>query len=42
MRNRLIYAYFDVDMALMCETIQTDLPPLVLLLDGLLALDKDS
>jgi uncharacterized protein with HEPN domain len=40
MRNRLIHAYFDVDMALVYETIQTDLPPLVLLLDGLLALVK--
>jgi uncharacterized protein with HEPN domain len=25
MRNRLIHAYFDVDLALVCETIQTHL-----------------
>jgi uncharacterized protein with HEPN domain len=40
MRNRLIHAYFDADLALVCETIQTDLPPLVSRLDGLLALDE--
>jgi uncharacterized protein with HEPN domain len=37
MRNRLIHAYFDVDLALVCKTIRTDLLPLVLRLVGLLA-----
>ena len=41
MRNRLIHAYFDVDMALVFETTQTDLPLLVRRLEGLLALKEE-
>lgn len=36
MRNRLIHAYFDVDLARVCDTIQTDLPPLIALLQEIL------
>ena len=41
MRNRLIHAYFDVDLARVCDTIQMDLPPLVAQLEGILALDLE-
>jgi uncharacterized protein with HEPN domain len=41
MRNRLIHAYFDVDIALVCETIRTDLPPLVSRLERILAAAED-
>ena len=29
MRHRLIYAYFDVDLERVCDTIAVDLPPLI-------------
>lgn len=29
MRNRLIHAYFDVDLDRVWDTVQDDLPPLV-------------
>ena len=29
MRNRLIHAYFDVDLDRVWDTIMTDLPPLI-------------
>lgn len=41
MRNRLIHAYFDVDMALVFETVHTDLPQLVGRLERLLALEEE-
>jgi uncharacterized protein with HEPN domain len=28
MRNRLVHAYFDVDLGLVCDTLEGDLPPL--------------
>ncbi|MGH8246995.1 MAG: HepT-like ribonuclease domain-containing protein, partial [Gammaproteobacteria bacterium] len=28
MRNRLIHAYFDIDLGLLYETVTGDLPPL--------------
>lgn len=34
MRNRLIHAYFDVDLARVCDTISSDLPPLIAMLDA--------
>jgi len=29
MRNRLIHAYFDIDLDLLWDTVQDDLPPLI-------------
>ena len=36
MRNRIVHAYFEVDVKLMWDTIQTDLPPLIPDLEKLL------
>ncbi len=36
MRNRLIHAYYDVDLDLVWETIKTDLPPLITTLEKIL------
>lgn len=36
MRNRLIHAYFDVDLDIVWETVKNDLPPLVSTLDRVL------
>jgi uncharacterized protein with HEPN domain len=40
MRNRLIHAYFDVDLAVVLNTAQMDLPLLIPTLDALLK-DED-
>jgi uncharacterized protein with HEPN domain len=37
MRNRLVHAYFDVDLDRVCDTIQDDLPPLITSLTQILA-----
>lgn len=37
MRNRLIHAYFEVDLKVVLDTAHHDLPPLVGLLDSLIA-----
>jgi uncharacterized protein with HEPN domain len=37
MRNRLIHAYFDVDLDIVWETVKNDLPPLVATLERILA-----
>ena len=37
MRNRLIHAYFEVDLKILLDTAQPDLAPLVASLDGLRA-----
>ena len=37
MRNRLIHAYFDVDVERVCDTITADLPPLITQLEQILA-----
>ena len=34
MRNRLIHAYFDIDLDRVWETVQDDLPPLITQLDA--------
>ena len=39
MRNRLIHAYYDVDLDLVWETIKTDLPPLIAALEKILGKD---
>lgn len=36
MRNRLIHAYFDVNLDVVWETVQSDLPPLISSLDDAL------
>ena len=35
MRNRLVHAYFDVDVGLVWDTVQNDLPPLIARLEPL-------
>ena len=37
MRNRLIHAYFDIDLDRVWDTVTDDLPPLVNQLKGILA-----
>jgi uncharacterized protein with HEPN domain len=37
MRHRLIHGYFDVDVEIVWNTVETDLPPLVALLEEALA-----
>jgi uncharacterized protein with HEPN domain len=37
MRNRLIHAYFDVDLTLVCDTISADLPVLIATLATILS-----
>jgi uncharacterized protein with HEPN domain len=37
MRNRLVHAYFDVDLGLLCDTIAGDLPPLIVQLERILS-----
>ena len=37
MRNRLIHAYFEVDLKVVLDTVHQDLPPLIVFLDQLLA-----
>ncbi len=34
MRNRLIHAYFDVDVGIVWATVTEDLPPLISELEG--------
>ncbi len=33
MRNRLVHAYFEVDVELLWETVQRDIPKLIALLE---------
>lgn len=37
MRNRLVHVYFDVDLERICDTIASDLPPLIASLEKILA-----
>ena len=37
MRNRLIHAYFDIDLDRVWDTVQDDLPPLVAQLESILS-----
>jgi uncharacterized protein with HEPN domain len=36
MRNRLVHVYFDVDLERICDTIATDLPPLIASIEKIL------
>ncbi len=38
-RNRLIHAYFDVDLEIVWTTVTADFPPMVGILEGVLASD---
>ena len=40
MRNRLIHAYFDVNLDVVWSTVTNDLPPLVEALTGILAAEE--
>jgi len=37
MRNRLIHAYFDINLDIVWETVENDIPPLILELEKFLA-----
>jgi uncharacterized protein with HEPN domain len=37
MRNRLVHAYFEVDLERVCDTLALDLPPLIVQLEKMLA-----
>ena len=40
MRNRLVHAYFDVDIGLVWQTVQEDLPPLIAQLERIVPPDS--
>ena len=40
MRNRLVHAYFDVDIGLVWQTVQKDLPPLIAQLERIVPPDS--
>lgn len=42
MRNRLIHAYFDINLDRVWETVQSDLPPLIAQLEVALSVDANS
>jgi uncharacterized protein with HEPN domain len=37
MRNRLVHAYFEIDIAMVCDTLAADLPPLIAQLECIFA-----
>jgi uncharacterized protein with HEPN domain len=41
MRNRLIHAYFDIDVNRVSDTLANDLPPLIAHLENVLASVSD-
>ena len=40
MRNRLVHAYFNVDIGLVWQTVQEDLPPLIAQLERIVPPDS--
>jgi uncharacterized protein with HEPN domain len=40
MRHRLVHAYFDINLDILCRTVQDDLPPLSSALESVLAKDE--
>lgn len=40
MRNRVIHAYFDVDLNILWDTVKDDLPPLITELEKILLREK--
>ena len=41
MRNRLIHAYDDVNLSVVWQTVTSDLPPLVIQLEQILAMEPE-
>lgn len=41
MRNRLIHAYYEVDLSRVWDTVADDLPPLIIEIERALACDSD-
>jgi uncharacterized protein with HEPN domain len=41
MRNRLIHAYFDINLDIVWDTVTANIPPLIAQLEKLLATDVD-
>jgi uncharacterized protein with HEPN domain len=41
MRNRLIHAYFDINLEVVWQTINEDLPPLIIELEKVIALERN-
>ncbi len=41
MRNRLIHAYFDVDLDILWQTVTTELPPLITALEESLQTERE-
>ena len=39
MRNRLVHAYFDINLDLVWDTVTDDLPPLIATLEAIVADD---
>ena len=37
MRNRLVHAYFDINLEILWQTVQHDLPPLIVTLERVLS-----
>lgn len=42
MRNRLIHAYFDINLDILWATVQDGLPPLIQALESALAEDEEA
>jgi len=40
MRHRLVHAYFDINLDILWRTVQNDLPPLVSILESILAKEE--
>jgi uncharacterized protein with HEPN domain len=40
MRNRLIHGYFDINLEIVWQTVVTELPPLLSMLEFILAREK--
>lgn len=41
MRNRLVHAYFDINLDILWRTVQEDLPGLISLIESMIHLDTD-
>jgi uncharacterized protein with HEPN domain len=42
MRNRLVHAYFDIDLDIVWQVVIHDLPPLLIELEKIITLETDS
>ncbi len=41
MRNRLVHVYFDINLDVLWQTVQQDLPPLIVQLEALVPQEPD-